>query len=1136
MPLDAAAVFSPLDRITDADGEPVAGGTIEFYVAGTSTPKTVYADRDLSVSLGTSVSTDAGGYPVTGGGARTLIYVGTADYKIVVRDASGAILVTHDNVPGAPDIPDTTTSALPTSPVVSRTSTYAIVVGDRGKVINCSSTSFALTLPSASVAGDNWRVCIRHVGAAGQVYTVRTTASQTITFGGQSKTSFALTGYGESVWISCDGSGYHVDAHASPLMKDGLPYFAVEDRLSSPPVSPTGGARYIINGTPTGVWSTLGFVDKQVAEADGNGSWFSYTPRDGWLAYVADEDLLTQYRSSSAAWVDLTNVTAPTSSNLKLMIVEHRETNGTDAGSGTNSSWTDRTLNTEVVNTITGASLASNQITLPVGKYLVSYSQVFESTVLVAGAGSIMEATQRIQAGTAVFSATPVRGLNGRFGGIWTGAGVGVNASDTYSPLDMCYLDVTTGGTLTLQYYKTGGTLGRANSESSGASEIYARVQILDLSSLQGPRGEQGVQGVDGIDAGVPMQWSTSTSGDPGAGKIAGNNSTVSAITELAVSETDAYGNSIAAIIATWDDSTSSIRGSVKITKEGSGGAANFHYFDLTGAGTDQGSYWTFPVSYRATAGTIANGNDVSVLMVPKGDKGETGATGATGATGPSYAATSSTALTIGTGSKSLTTQTGLAYNTASRVRISGTPGTMDGAVTAYDSGTGAMTVLVDQTSGSGSASSWVLSLIGAPGTGTATPAGASGAIQYNSAGAMAGAAGLLWDAATTCLRWVADQLVSLNRLWRFEPLSSDTGDPKFTFGIQRGTWTNGPPAEPNYRDYVAHMGWNWVGGTREDTSQAGYGLSFEHKYYQGGMFGGEWHLQGETSSGTQRRWIGTFLPRDSATGASMSFSFDNISFYDESNNQRFKFTNSSGGKLELLGAAIWQTQNNVATFRQLNAAGTSYLNLGYYNNKDDYVLPSGTWIVGARNPSGTYPGTALAVQATSANSGDSLLNMTGPSVTGEYYAIQTNASSSDRLVLAHYNNNGSSSTAHAEIHIRVLSASSGDPRISFDVNGAGAFALGIDNSDSDKFKLSRAWRALGTNDVFSADSNKFEFHLPVKVPSYTVAGLPSASTVGAGARAFVTDANATTFASIVAGGGANSVPVYSDGTNWRIG
>ena len=52
----------------------------------------------------------------------------------------------------------------------------------------------------------------------------------------------------------------------------------------------------------------------------------------------------------------------------------------------------------------------------------------------------------------------------------------------------------------------------------------------------------------------------------------------------------------------------------------------------------------------------------------------------------------------------------------------------------------------------------------------------------------------------------------------------------------------------------------------------------------------------------------------------------------------------------------------------------------------------------------------------------------------------------------------------------------------------------------------------------------------------YTVATLPSAVTSGVSARAFVSDANATTFASTVAGGGANKVPVYSDGTNWKIG
>jgi hypothetical protein len=50
------------------------------------------------------------------------------------------------------------------------------------------------------------------------------------------------------------------------------------------------------------------------------------------------------------------------------------------------------------------------------------------------------------------------------------------------------------------------------------------------------------------------------------------------------------------------------------------------------------------------------------------------------------------------------------------------------------------------------------------------------------------------------------------------------------------------------------------------------------------------------------------------------------------------------------------------------------------------------------------------------------------------------------------------------------------------------------------------------------------------------VADLPSASVVGAGSRLFVTDSSVSTFGSTVAGGGSTKVPVYSDGTNWKVG
>jgi hypothetical protein len=59
------------------------------------------------------------------------------------------------------------------------------------------------------------------------------------------------------------------------------------------------------------------------------------------------------------------------------------------------------------------------------------------------------------------------------------------------------------------------------------------------------------------------------------------------------------------------------------------------------------------------------------------------------------------------------------------------------------------------------------------------------------------------------------------------------------------------------------------------------------------------------------------------------------------------------------------------------------------------------------------------------------------------------------------------------------------------------------------------------------------------KTTATTITLLGSAATAGAGARAFATDANLVAegnFGVVVGGSGSNIVPVYSDGTDWRIG
>ena len=81
-------------------------------------------------------------------------------------------------------------------------------------------------------------------------------------------------------------------------------------------------------------------------------------------------------------------------------------------------------------------------------------------------------------------------------------------------------------------------------------------------------------------------------------------------------------------------------------------------------------------------------------------------------------------------------------------------------------------------------------------------------------------------------------------------------------------------------------------------------------------------------------------------------------------------------------------------------------------------------------------------------------------------------------------------------------------------------------------------------NDILRLYFNRLDFiiaqlrtdNIIPALANYTVAKLPSAVTSGRGARSFVTDALAPTFGATVVTGGAVAVPVYSDGTNWKVG
>ena len=97
----------------------------------------------------------------------------------------------------------------------------------------------------------------------------------------------------------------HVTHNDGLRILDALSQIMVFDRdLATPPASPSDGARYLVAASPTGTWA--GQAGKIAAWQDG--AWMFYTPKEGWLVWVADEDLLLAYNGAAFVAPPLQNV------------------------------------------------------------------------------------------------------------------------------------------------------------------------------------------------------------------------------------------------------------------------------------------------------------------------------------------------------------------------------------------------------------------------------------------------------------------------------------------------------------------------------------------------------------------------------------------------------------------------------------------------------------------------------------------------------------------------------------------------------------------------------------------------------------------------------------------------------------
>lgn len=86
----AKNLFGLVHTMLDDSGALEPGGTIEVYTAGTSTARTVYSDRGLTTTAGSTITADAAGR------LPERWIADAAMVKLVYKDSSGAVLATRD--------------------------------------------------------------------------------------------------------------------------------------------------------------------------------------------------------------------------------------------------------------------------------------------------------------------------------------------------------------------------------------------------------------------------------------------------------------------------------------------------------------------------------------------------------------------------------------------------------------------------------------------------------------------------------------------------------------------------------------------------------------------------------------------------------------------------------------------------------------------------------------------------------------------------------------------------------------------------------------------------------------------------------------------------------------------------------
>jgi Protein of unknown function (DUF2793) len=583
------------EQFFDENGNPLAAGTLEYKLAGgPETNLSIFADPAGATPLDNPVTLDAAGR-INGP-----IYVGEQAFKERGKKSSGVVVFENDGYLGSPPAVAPPTFAKGNQAVSPVASSRAITSADHGNILVCDPTGgdITLTLETASgvINGRGFKAI--HAGASGKVIIQR---SGNDLVGGLP--AIVLKAFGDAAEVVCDTTAWRIAASSDGIPQLGRAVFlTVETRsLSTPPVSPVQGARYILAAAGTGAW--LGFAVNAVVEFTGT-TWVGFAPVDGWYADIKSEDIVCRFSGSS--WIPWTNVLAPASSNAAVAVFQDSNPSGTAAQLSTAAAWNTSRLNTQLTLPvpITGASLAGNVMTIPAGKYAVRAWRAMRVTSATTGRARLISTTDPLKV---FYSSTQ---------SVSAASGASLVQQTLFADVEVTAATEN----FTLEFYSPDASNAGVPASLASIPEIYASVHWVSTASLQGPIGAQGLAGTD---AGIRWAFdsSTATAADPGPGKLRLNNATLANVTEIAVSylSGESGAPSVETFVKTWDDSSSpSLRGTLIIKKLGA--PQNFLVLGITSVITDGATFGRFTVDHRGSSGSFNALDVLSVVFYRTGD------------------------------------------------------------------------------------------------------------------------------------------------------------------------------------------------------------------------------------------------------------------------------------------------------------------------------------------------------------------------------------------------------------------------------------------------------------------------------------------------------------------------------------